>query len=430
MKAKNLMNPIRTYNKIAALLSEIKNSIAFYPGIITLSFAVLALVLISVENQSITKFIFEQFPSLFISDADTARGVLNTLTGGIISLTVFSFSMVMILLNQASSNYSPRLLPGLITDKRHQFVLGFYLGTVVYLIICSISIIPGEGPYEIPGLSILVAILFGISCLGLFVYFIHNISQSIQITNILYQLFSQIKSTYQDYPQEKALESVQTTDDQYKWFDRSTAESGFLTQIARKGLKTYALDNQLMIRCRAYEGVFLLPGERLYQVDQDISEKTHQEIVSYFKFSEKNQSLNVPFVALKHITEVALKAMSPGINDPGTAQLAIYYIIQLFAIRIKTPERQFYRSDAGRPLLIIEEYPFDKLLHQTMASLRNYVAHDTLIVKQLLKGIQYLNEQTAMDAVHYKSLKKQEEILLLHAEQSIQLELDFKTLKN
>src|SRR5690606_23665036 len=108
---------------------------------------------------------------------------------GLISMMVFSFSMVMLLLSQASSNYSPRLLPGLISDKSHQIILGIYLGTILYCIFILFSIQPTGDKYQIPGFSVLLGIVFTVACIYAFIYFIHNISENIQISKILDRIF-------------------------------------------------------------------------------------------------------------------------------------------------------------------------------------------------------------------------------------------------
>ena len=88
--------------------------------------------MIYLEQKDISAHIMEIAPALVIDDTDTAKTILSTLIGGLISLTVFSFSMVMVLLNQASSNFSPRVLPGIVSDQKHQIVLGLYIGTILY----------------------------------------------------------------------------------------------------------------------------------------------------------------------------------------------------------------------------------------------------------------------------------------------------------
>ena len=79
------------------------------------------------EQNQLTGWMEERMPSfLLIKSWDVAQAILTTLIGALISLMVFSFSMVMVLLNNAASNYSPRILPSLIANKFHQIVLGTY----------------------------------------------------------------------------------------------------------------------------------------------------------------------------------------------------------------------------------------------------------------------------------------------------------------
>ena len=110
--------------KVKLLFNNLTGKIGFYPSLFAFGGLCLGFIMLYAESQGISKFLIENAPKLVINDADTARTLLSTFIGGIISLMVFSFSMVMILLNQASNNYSPRILPGLISNKRHQYVLG------------------------------------------------------------------------------------------------------------------------------------------------------------------------------------------------------------------------------------------------------------------------------------------------------------------
>ncbi len=174
----------KLFNRIVTFYHTISSKIAFFPTLIAFGGLVLAFLMIYFESKGISIKMLKIFPQLAIENGDTALSIINVCIGGLISLMVFSFSMVMLLLSQASSNYSPRLLPGLISDKKHQIILGIYLGTIIYNIFTLFSIEPSEEKYSLPGLSILLGIAATIFCLALFIYFIHNISQSIQINNI------------------------------------------------------------------------------------------------------------------------------------------------------------------------------------------------------------------------------------------------------
>ncbi|MDY7394972.1 DUF2254 family protein [Aureibaculum sp. 2210JD6-5] len=101
---------------------DVVHSIAFYPVLISLTYLLLAIGGLQVENLELISSLKKKIPYIFIEDYETARSILSTIIGGILSLTVFSFTMVMVVLNQASSNFSPRLLPNLISNKKHHYI--------------------------------------------------------------------------------------------------------------------------------------------------------------------------------------------------------------------------------------------------------------------------------------------------------------------
>ena len=124
----------RTITSLLSEFKEIHNKIAFYPTLFAIAGFLLSFLMIILENRGISKYLVEEMPGLVVNSGDTALTILSACITGLISMMVFSFSMVMVLLNQASNNYSPRLLPGLISDKNHQIILGIYLATILYCI--------------------------------------------------------------------------------------------------------------------------------------------------------------------------------------------------------------------------------------------------------------------------------------------------------
>ena len=164
------------------------NSIAFFPVLIAAALFVFSIFVLYFETTHTGIEIKKNFPFMFVSNYQNAMQILSTLITGIISLTVFSFSMVMIVLNQASSNFSPRVIPGVITKKAHQVVLGFCIGTIIYSLIIIHNVQATTKNIQFPQIGVLIAEILGIICLILFVYFIHSISLSIQVDNILVKI--------------------------------------------------------------------------------------------------------------------------------------------------------------------------------------------------------------------------------------------------
>ncbi|MDQ6757478.1 MAG: DUF2254 domain-containing protein, partial [Bacteroidota bacterium] len=128
-------------------------SIAFLPAIIATLFLLLSFVMIAFDFSSTGKNIKANLHWLSLKDASTARSICSAIAGGVISLAVFSFSMVMILLNQAASQMTNRILGKLIGNRFQQVVLGFYIGTIVYALFLLSTIRDINSGIYVPAIS-------------------------------------------------------------------------------------------------------------------------------------------------------------------------------------------------------------------------------------------------------------------------------------
>ncbi|MEO8962629.1 MAG: DUF2254 family protein [Ginsengibacter sp.] len=127
---------------------------------------------------------------LTLKDAETARSILSTIAGGIISLTVFSFSMVMIVLNQAASQMTNRMLESMIGNRFQQFVLGIYIGSIVYALFLLSNIRDINSGKYIPALCIYLLLLLTVADILIFIYFLHYVTQSVKFETIIDRVIS------------------------------------------------------------------------------------------------------------------------------------------------------------------------------------------------------------------------------------------------
>ncbi len=174
-------------NALFRQLQRIPQSIVFYPTVIPAGYFMLGGLVLLFETTDLAHAWRNMLPP-GLAEADNAREILGTLITSIISLTVFSFSMVMVVLNGAASRLSPRVLPGLISDRRNQLILGNYLGCILFFLL-MIAFINKNEPDSLPAFGVLLAVLMGLGCMALFVVFIRSISQSIQVDWIVGQLY-------------------------------------------------------------------------------------------------------------------------------------------------------------------------------------------------------------------------------------------------
>ena len=400
------------FNKISSFFNSIRSNIAFYPTILAALGFTVSLVMKLLEQQGISKYLLNLLPQLVVEDGDTALTILSVCIGGLISLMVFSFSMVMLLLSQASSNYSPRLLPGLISDKRHQIILGIYLATIMYNIFTLFSIAPSGEKYALPGFSILLGIIFTIVCLCSFIYFIHNMSESIQISNILDNIHDKATSRLKTIlKKEKEIDSNDDVGDSNTWNGYGATQNGYFQNLSASNILEFCQENDCKVHIKIPKGLFVRKNDIMFLSDRELNEKQQKTVNSNFNFSKSELVRDNYSLAFKQITEIAVKAMSPGINDPGTAINAIDYLTGLFQLRMLKKDVDIFVDDKGNPRFKLEIIQFNDLIYNVMASLRTYCKHDPVLVQKLLGMLDYLSEQEAFEPRYKEAIKYETELL-------------------
>lgn len=416
------------YNRSISFFNVIESKIAFYPTLLAFSGFVFAMFMLYLEEKGVSTYLIEHSPILVVDNGDTAMTILSSLISGLISVVVFSFSMVMLLLSQASSNYSPRLLPGLISDRRHQVILGIYLFTILYCIFVLFSIQPTGDKYQIPGFSVLLGILEMVVCIYAFIYFIHNISQSIQISNILQSIFETARNRLNELidQEEKDLEDFPST---ANWHEYYSENSGYLQNISFTNLLDICEAEKLRMHILPIKGIFVLNGIPLFKSEKKLEEETVQKILSNFNFAREELVSDNYTLAFKQITEIIVKAMSPGINDPGTAINGIDYLTELIAIRMQKKDSSKITRD-GKVLIKLNTVDFDDLLYNIMAAIRTYCKHDIIIVQKLLLMFHYLKKQTSEKSSYCETIHKEANSLIIDAEASLENEKDIETVKS
>jgi len=377
------------FNSAYRFLHNLKSNIAFYPTIISLVGFSFAFIMMYIESLGASDFLSENASGLVVNNADTARSLLTTFIGGLISIMVFSFSLVMILLNRATNNFSPRLLPGLISNRRHQIILGIYNGVLLYCIFTLLAVIPDDNRGEIPGFSVLLGIVLMTFSLGAFIYFIHSISQEIQVNNMMNRVYAKAKIRLEEIIDDET-ENDTDFDDTSDWESILSNETGYLQDINLNALADLSVDGDFKLEIVPIKGAYVLYGIPIVKYKGKLDDEVKQEILDAILFSNDELIEDNYVLAFKQITEIAVKAMSPGINDPGTCINAIDYLTELFAIRMQKRDKTFHFDEDGKALVSIRTVDFDELLYNVMAAIRTYCKHDVIVVQKLMIMFRYL----------------------------------------
>ncbi|OJW81133.1 MAG: hypothetical protein BGO69_03350 [Bacteroidetes bacterium 46-16] len=375
----------RYYNKVI-------QSIAFYPAIIAIGFLLFSWVMLKIDFSPWGKDIKASLNWLSLKDANTARTITATIAAGIISLTVFSFSMVMIVLNQAASQMSNRVLTSMIGNRFQQVVLGCYIGTTVYALFLLSTIRNISDGIAVPALSIYLLILLTVVNIFLFIYFLDYVTQMVKYETVIDRVKKQTVDTMRrDYTE---LKEENTTWNELPYTEVRADESGYFQSFNEALLLEIACKHDLYISFLYKQGTYLIKNVSFIKVhSKKLTEAQRiKEILASIDFFNGHPINKNADYGLKQLSEIAIKALSPGINDPGTAVISLQALSDALAFRLyhKLPS---VRYDIHKtPRIFVPSSSFHELFEDCIRPIWDYGKHDRYIQQEMLNMIKQLNE--------------------------------------
>ncbi len=361
--------------------NKIVNSIAFYPVIMVIAFLVLSILSITFDFSEIGMQIKSHLQRLSLRDASTARSIISSITAGIFTLTVFSFSMVMIVLNQTASQLSNRILDRLIGSRFQQLVLGVYVGTIIYSLFLLSTIRDIDQGIQIPALSTYLLIILTVLDIFLFIYFLHFITQSVKYEVIIQRILEDTKTSLEQACklEQPPSETIPIESEHLITATKSGIYQGFDTHI----LLGICDDNKCVLQLMQAPGTFVLIGVPVIKANKnlpaEIIKKIQEEV--YLRSSETVKENY--FFGFRQLTEMAVKALSTGINDPGTAIESIRALFQLYAYRVSFFPKNTIKNKELQVKIIVKELTFDQIFKDTIYPIWDYGKEDRMVQNEL-----------------------------------------------
>ena len=379
----------RIYRQLQNWTKAAARSVAFLPLPMMVIGLMIGVGLFYFETDTnMSREITSTFPSLAITSQDSARNILGLFIGGLMTLMVFTFTQMMSLFNQVASSYSPRLLPRFTGDRSLQFSMGFYIGTIVMSLIVLMSIRSDEDGY-VPNVSVLLCIISGIVALMIFIYFVTTISSKIQAGNIIADVYNSGVSYLENGEDREHYSERYPTPDTSNWYTITSPIDGFLGSVDHHRLGVLAKKYKTRFYIGTFKGEYVPKSFPLIESEKKLDGKQLKlvlEAVSPIK--SKFDDWYLPQLEL--LVEIAMKAMSPGINDPGTALGSIDKINGLLGHLMFIPMYNFFQDEDGGEVWFSRK-DYSTILSDTFSQLRNYSRGDVMVMRGLLKmGFQLL----------------------------------------
>jgi len=399
------------------LWSDLRSSFWFLPFLIVLLSSVSAVALIQTDYAGSDRWL-AQWPRVFGVGADGARDMLSTLAGSMMSVMGITFSMTLMSLALASGQYTSRVLRNFMRSRVTQITLGTFAGIFVYCLIVLYMIRTGDAPF-VPSLAVFFAFVLAFGGIAVLIIFIHHIASSIQASSIIAsvahetnatidRLFPEIREPGADQAEGEEDGRLLPSLDERTWYAVPAGVSGYIQSVDIDAILRLARDRRTIVRMEHGVGAFVVQETALaslaltYPPDQ----ATIVALNGAYGIGRHRTASQDPAFGIRQIVDMALKALSPGVNDTSTAVMCVDYLTALLA---RLACRQFPPSHRfeGETLRVIAIVPsFEDLLAEAFDQIRGSAAGNVGIMARMLGAIDTIASLTDSPC-HRRALDEQ-----------------------
>jgi uncharacterized membrane protein len=379
--------------RLSLLWAGIRDSLWFVPTLCTLGAVLLATVIVRLDAQWNLEGALGGV--LFSGGAEGARGVLTAVAGSLITVTGVVFSVTIVALQLASSQFTPRVLRGFMADRANQVVLGIFIGTFTYavMVLRTVTAADETGPAFVPEVAVTMAIVFVLVSIGALIYFIDHAARSIQAAVILSReaehtlhRIDRIFPRHVGEPEAPPQVQAPTAAAGFVLADKS----GYLLAVHADGLFELAEEKRMTIRMEPPIGGFVLPGEALATVwpKSAVDEALIQVVRESFLLGEERTPEQDAELGITVIGDMAVRALSPGINDPTTAMLCIDRLTEILVRLGAAPEPAAARTGQdGSVRLLARLTSFERAVSLAFDQIRHFGVGNPAIAKKLMDAM-------------------------------------------
>jgi len=350
----------------------LRTNLWLIPGVESIAAVLLFVVTLSIDRSGV------RMPDWVISGSpDAAREILSSLAGALITVVGVVFSVMMVALTLASSQFGPRMLRTFIRDRGTQLTLGTFVATFFYAMLALISI----GGTFVPHLTVTVALGLTAIDLGMLIYFIHHTATAIQLPEVIASIARDLSDAIDA---ETGRSDVRVPDPNgpspevlRARLDRAgrlvtAADSGYLRFVRHATLVRIAAESDAVIRVHYRPGHFLTQGHPMATVyPPEVADKIARRLErEHITGPLRTLSQDIAF-GIDQLVEIAIRALSAAVNDTFTALTCIDWLGDALSKIVVRWDPDVYHRDAdGVIRLITVPVSYERLVERSFEKIR------------------------------------------------------------
>lgn len=385
------------------IINKIKTSIWLYPTIYSIGAFILSVV-IKILETTYSDEMSLYLSTVFYTKSELAQTVLGIVASAFITIATFTFSTTMVVLTMYSSQFTPRVVENFLNNKVTMKSFGVFLSGFIFAI--SSLLFTKTSQNENLVISASIGVIYVIVGLVYFLIFIHNVATYVQASHLIQRLQDEAQKKIKEYNDFEEKASILSKEEmiemvKYKYFFDVYAHSdGYIQEINYQKLQKIAQNHNCIICFKKVVGQFISLETKIltiYYEEKNILDEIDIEEINKLILigNKKTQTQDFSFTIQK-IVEIAVKALSPGINDPNTA-IHCLNIIGILLRDLSHIEKGYIllKKDDELGHIIYEAYDFEVLLDDAFSQIIFYGQADVSVIVVALKSLRIIKTKAS-----------------------------------
>ena len=386
---------------------HLRSSYWFIPSLMAVASIVLALLTVRLDERFRDDALRQQ-GWIYSGGSEGARAVLSTIAGSIITVAGTTFSITIAALSLASAQFGPRLLRNFMRDTGNQVVLGTFTSTFLYCLLVLRTVRGLDENTYVPHISVTIGVALAVISLGVLIYFIHHIAESIQVGHLIDVVSRELQAAVSRiFPAGMAETGTDEEPTLLEGTVVTAAQDGYLQTVDEDALISVAEESNGVLQLLRRPGDYIVRGMPLLVASVTIEEKYAHRARAAFTLGRVRTPHQDAVFAFLQLAEVAVRALSPGINDPFTAIMCIDRITSAMTqLAARSLPQRVRRDASGRVCIIADPYTFEDLVEAGYRHIREAAQGHWQVCRHLRLQLEYVAAQ-ACDARFRAAIRKE-----------------------
>ena len=415
-------------NELKRCWSALPSSFWFVPTLIVAGSITLAMALVEAHSTGSAQWL-ARWPRLFGASAEGARGMLSTIAGSMMTVVGVTFSMTLVALALASSQYTSRILRNFMRDRVTQIVLGVFAGTFIYCLIVLRTIRGGDEGGFVPSVAVFFAVVLAIGGIGALIFFIHHIAASIQASSIIASVADETIVAVDRLFPEKLGKGPSDGDEaqallplpERHWQTVPAKRNGYIQSVDNAALLRLAREHKTIVRMERGIGDFVVHDTMLASLA--LEAPPGKEVIAALQAAysiDRYRTVHQDCAfGIRQIVDMALRALSPGFNDTTTAIMCVDYLTAILGRLSSRNIPSSHRYEDGELRIIAIGPTFASLAAESFDQIRASACGNVGIMLRMLGALQTIASLTASPS-RRQALREQAQWIAELAERTIE----------